>query len=79
MLVLLGAALIGDLIFLPALLASPLGRFFGKTDEEARAKRLASMAAESSIDGGGEMVTPHSKSAIESHETHQRRRADDPH
>ena len=30
MLLLLAAALIGDLIFLPALLASPLGRFFGK-------------------------------------------------
>lgn len=30
MLVLLCAALIGDLIFLPALLASPLGRFFGR-------------------------------------------------
>ncbi len=30
MLFLLGAALIGDLIFLPALLASPLGKWFGK-------------------------------------------------
>lgn len=30
MLVLLGAALVGDLIFLPAILASPLGRFFGR-------------------------------------------------
>ncbi len=30
MLLLLAAALIGDLILLPALLASPLGRFFGK-------------------------------------------------
>ena len=38
MLMLLGAALVGDLIFLPALLASPLGKLFGKerpvTEEE---------------------------------------------
>ena len=38
MLVLLGAALVGDLIFLPALLASPLGRVFGvrprKSDDD---------------------------------------------
>ena len=33
MLFLLGAALIGDLIFLPALLASPLGKWFGKPAE----------------------------------------------
>ena len=30
MLLLLSAALIGDLIFLPAILASPLGKLFGK-------------------------------------------------
>ena len=36
MLLLLFAALIGDLIFLPALLTGPLGRFFGR---RARAKR----------------------------------------
>ncbi len=43
MLFLLVAALVGDLIFLPALLASPLGRFFGKEIplEEVEAKRLA--------------------------------------
>ena len=35
MLFLLSAALIGDLIFLPALLASPLGRFFGKERPDA--------------------------------------------
>ena len=35
MLFLLTAALIGDLIFLPALLASPLGRFFGKERPDA--------------------------------------------
>ena len=41
MLTLLAVALIGDMIFLPALLASPLGRFFGKsaTPEEAAANR----------------------------------------
>ena len=30
MLFLLAAALVGDLIFLPAILAGPLGKFFGK-------------------------------------------------
>ena len=35
MLFLLMAALVGDLIFLPAILASPLGRFFGKELENA--------------------------------------------
>ncbi len=38
MLLLLVAALIGDLIFLPAVLSSPIGRFF---DTRARRKRLA--------------------------------------
>ncbi len=36
MLILLVAALIGDLILLPAILAGPLGRFFGKERENAR-------------------------------------------
>jgi len=38
MLALLVAALIGDLILLPALLASPLGRFFSPSKDEALAK-----------------------------------------
>lgn len=42
MLVLLAMALVGDLIFLPAILASPLGRFFGeeqgKKSDEAKKK-----------------------------------------
>ena len=38
MLFLLSAALIGDLIFLPALLAGPLGKYFGK--ENTSAKKL---------------------------------------
>ena len=36
MLILLAAALIGDLILLPAILASPLGRFFGKTQPKPK-------------------------------------------
>lgn len=36
MLVLLAMALVGDLVFLPALLASPLGRFFGEERPQAQ-------------------------------------------
>lgn len=36
MLILLVAALVGDLILLPAILAGPLGRFFGKEREDAK-------------------------------------------
>ena len=43
MLILLGMALIGDLILLPALLAGPFGKYFGKERplEEVEAERLA--------------------------------------
>lgn len=44
MLVLLLAALIGDLVLLPAILASPLGKLFGKSDQPKRAAGAASDA-----------------------------------
>ncbi len=45
MISMLGAALIGDLLLLPALLASPLGVFFGGTISEAGTAALASPGA----------------------------------
>ena len=55
MLFLLVAALVGDLIFLPALLASPLGKFFGKEIplEEVEAMRLA---AEKDLDASDDVA-----------------------
>ncbi|MEZ6092752.1 MAG: MMPL family transporter [Pirellulaceae bacterium] len=50
MLVLLAAALIGDLILLPAMLASPLGRFFGKERVDGNDHSLTG-------DDGPEIVT----------------------
>lgn len=41
MLILLGMALIGDLIFLPALLSSPLGKYFGKEKSKEERETLA--------------------------------------
>jgi len=41
MLVLLNVALIGDLVFLPALLSSPLGKYFGKELSPERRAELA--------------------------------------
>jgi len=49
MLFLLVAALIGDLIFLPALLAGPLGKFFGK---ERPLSEVAAFAAAAGDSGG---------------------------
>lgn len=45
MISMLGAALIGDLLLLPAILASPLGVFFGGTISEAGTAALASPGA----------------------------------
>ena len=45
MISMLGAALIGDLLLLPAILASPLGVFFGGTISEFGTKALASPGA----------------------------------
>ncbi|MEE2826408.1 MAG: MMPL family transporter [Planctomycetota bacterium] len=51
MLFLLVAALVGDLIFLPALLASPLGKYFGRELplEEVEAMRAAEAMEEASV------------------------------
>ena len=62
MLFLLVAALVGDLIFLPALLASPLGKFFGKEIplEEVEAMRLAAEKdGDSSDDVSMRVVSQH--------------------
>lgn len=51
MLILLGMALVGDLIFLPALLSSPLGKYFGreKTDAEIEADAKKKLNPPSSL------------------------------
>lgn len=51
MLILLGMALVGDLILLPALIAGPLGKYFGKelSDEERQALRAKEAAANEEI------------------------------
>ena len=61
MLFLLVAALVGDLIFLPALLAGPLGKYFGKelTDEEIEALGSSGEADVDSADVGGIRVLSH--------------------
>jgi len=41
MLILLGTALVGDLIFLPALLSSPLGKYFGKEKSKEEREAIA--------------------------------------
>jgi hypothetical protein len=53
MLFLLAAALVGDLIVLPAVLASPLGKYFGRelTDAE-RAQQASQLRVHADADGG---------------------------
>ena len=61
MLALLAAALIGDLIFLPALLAGPLGRMFRPS-----VKDRAGTSAPSSVEEPpeGHVATPHAASDL---------------
>ncbi|MCH8924130.1 MAG: MMPL family transporter, partial [Planctomycetes bacterium] len=67
MFLLLAAALVGDLVFLPALLSGPIGRLFGR----ARAKPPAEVAGridESQIDGAQtEVPPPHGKTKTGTH------------
>ncbi len=59
MLTLLCAALVGDLVFLPALLAGPLGRFFEVSPIKTGKQRDSSETIETAEDGG-RAETPHS-------------------
>jgi predicted RND superfamily exporter protein len=61
MLVLLAAALVGDLIFLPAMLTGPLGRFFDRGRKRKRTSPIGAPAVDE--DPGDRLVVPldHSK------------------
>ena len=65
MLTLLGAALVGDLVFLPAILASPLGKYFcpkqARQPKRAQEPGLVPEPAESAHESATETgPTPHS-------------------
>jgi len=62
MLTLLVAALVGDLVFLPALLASPLGKYFcPKQPPSAKAPGLVEEPQESALESASDVgQTPHS-------------------
>lgn len=90
MLALLNVALIGDLFFLPALLASPLGAVFKQSkpqgkhattdrDENKAAEVTASLdSPQGSTQATSPVKTPHSSTRKESHSSRKRRR-DGPH
>lgn len=60
MLTLLAAALVGDLVFLPAILAGPLGKYFGKERKKPREERPNSKAEETGDEAVAEATaTPH--------------------
>jgi len=76
MVTLLLAALAGDLIFLPALLAGPLGRFFCHRSAAKNKPVLPTsdgmhLAAQAS-DHSEQTQTPHSRSAIRRADSHHR-------
>ncbi|MEO1971322.1 MAG: hypothetical protein ABGX07_07185, partial [Pirellulaceae bacterium] len=89
MLTLLGAALVGDLVILPALLASPVGRFFCPKDiDEVQPESLDSSvenqgeSSESSDVGTDEEQDsrpPRSKAGETPHSRQSQRRTDPPH
>ena len=76
MLTLLVAALVGDLIFLPALLASPLGKYFCPKRPPATAPAgLVEEQQESVLESAGDTgQTPHSGIRSKQGETLQLRR-----
>ena len=76
MLTLLVAALVGDLVFLPALLASPLGKYFcPKRPPSAEAPGLVEEPQEAALESAGDTgQTPHSGIRSKQGETLQLRR-----
>ena len=85
MLTLLSTALIGDLVFLPAILAGPLGRVFsgkGKEKKDKPAAEETSPTAEPALvsaASGERLETPHSTAKPDPGDAHGVYRSDQPH
>ena len=59
MLTLLSAALVGDLVFLPALLVSPLGRYFSPAKKKKLEKTVSGVVQAESESEVGDGPQPH--------------------
>ena len=70
MLTLLAAALLGDLLFLPAILSSPLGKYFAPKKTEPEKQPELAVSLDASLDAAGDQRTtvggPHDHLGIES-------------